>query len=302
MSDVNLDALISFQELVKQLNISRAAEALNYTQQALSYQIAQLEEKLNVQLFERQAQGLVITEAGQRLNHALPQFFKTLDQTMSAMQQFTQKGEAKTLRLYLSNGWDCNLFTSQFLLALLAAFPEIEIKSHWVLQHQLAAALIEQPNSIALGYHRLNIEEVENYELFSSPAVLAADCYKGEQKGLIAFNDEHVFPFVRMLKDRKYDYTLGETLEHEYPLTRLIVNTICICRKLAMAGEGSILTHEAAVADRVADHEMQILQRCNKVFYQGILSWHKNRQHYVSIEKIQAIAEQITASENAFET
>ncbi len=46
------------------LNFTRAAEELNLTQGAISHQIRELESLLGQKLFDRQARGLALTEAG----------------------------------------------------------------------------------------------------------------------------------------------------------------------------------------------------------------------------------------------
>lgn len=60
-----------FREVVRQQSITRAAEALGYTQSAVSRHIASLEHDAGARLLDRLARGVVPTEAGSRLlDHA----------------------------------------------------------------------------------------------------------------------------------------------------------------------------------------------------------------------------------------
>ena len=56
--------LRTFRVVAETLNFTRAGKQLNLTQSAVSHQIKTLEESLEVALFDRQGNSLVLTEAG----------------------------------------------------------------------------------------------------------------------------------------------------------------------------------------------------------------------------------------------
>lgn len=71
MTHLNYKHLGYFRAVAHADNLTRAAEALNVSQSALSIQIKKLEEQLGHQLFERKAGRLHLTEAGRiALDHA----------------------------------------------------------------------------------------------------------------------------------------------------------------------------------------------------------------------------------------
>ena len=61
---MELRQLEYFRAIVDEGSISGAARALHMTQPPLSYQIRQLENELNVKLFDRTSKGVTLTEAG----------------------------------------------------------------------------------------------------------------------------------------------------------------------------------------------------------------------------------------------
>ena len=64
LSSLHLDA---FRQVARLLNFSRAAAELHITQSALTQRIQNFEEELGLTLFLRQARGVALTEAGERL-------------------------------------------------------------------------------------------------------------------------------------------------------------------------------------------------------------------------------------------
>ena len=61
---MTITQVLYFLEVVKQGNLSRAAESLFLSQPALSLQMKRLEEELGCQLFRRDPQGMSLTDAG----------------------------------------------------------------------------------------------------------------------------------------------------------------------------------------------------------------------------------------------
>src|SRR5260370_16934855 len=62
----SLTALRAFETSARTLSFTGAALELNQTQGAISHQVNTLEVRLGVKLFEREARGLKLTEAGGR--------------------------------------------------------------------------------------------------------------------------------------------------------------------------------------------------------------------------------------------
>jgi len=72
------DKLRTFHVVAEMGSFTRAGEALNLSQSAISRQIRGLEESLNVPLFHRHARGLILTEQGEMLYRSAHEVFAKL--------------------------------------------------------------------------------------------------------------------------------------------------------------------------------------------------------------------------------
>src|SRR3984893_15947512 len=77
----SLAALRAFETAARTLSFTRAAAELHQTQGAISHQVNALEARLGVKLFEREARGLRLTEAGDKY---LPLVRESLDRLRTA--------------------------------------------------------------------------------------------------------------------------------------------------------------------------------------------------------------------------
>lgn len=78
---MNFRILNYFLTVAKEQNITKAAELLHITQPTLSRQLAQLEDELGVQLFQRSSHKLILTEAGNMLLHRGKDILELVEKT-----------------------------------------------------------------------------------------------------------------------------------------------------------------------------------------------------------------------------
>lgn len=83
---MDIRTLRYFLAVVREQNISRAAEALFITQPTLSRQMAQLEDELGVPLFER-GKRLALTDAGVALSHRAAEVVEMMDKIKAEFSQ-----------------------------------------------------------------------------------------------------------------------------------------------------------------------------------------------------------------------
>ena len=112
-----LKALRAFESAARHLSFVLAAEELYVTPAAVSHQVKRLEEYLGVQLFQRLASGLLLSETGQLLFLELREVFLRLDKAMA--QVLTSDSEG-ALTISVAPG-----FAAKWLLPRLQSFKEL---------------------------------------------------------------------------------------------------------------------------------------------------------------------------------
>ncbi|WP_426086136.1 LysR family transcriptional regulator [Janthinobacterium sp. PSPC1-1] len=152
MRTLDTHALSLFCAVARCLNFRQAAEQLHMTQPPLSRAIKTLEDKLGARLFERDTQGVALTQAGRTL---LPQALHILDLLDRAQTSLRQDSAPARLRLGLTSSVAAGLFRP-LLAALegqlgnarleLTAAPSPRLVAS-VRKGQLDAALLALPSA-----------------------------------------------------------------------------------------------------------------------------------------------------------
>lgn len=120
---LNIYTLHYFYLTGQHLNFSKAAKHLYITQPALSKQIQQLEDQLQVKLFDRTKRSVKLTDAGQVLMEHCRHLFLTISELEGAMEQFRDEVRG-SLRIAATPSLG-NYVLPDFLKAFSSGFPQI---------------------------------------------------------------------------------------------------------------------------------------------------------------------------------
>lgn len=90
--NVNLNLLKYFYEVVNTKNITKASEKLMVSQPAITKAIKELENELNIKLFDRNKKGVIPTEEGIILYEHIKNTFQDLNITFNILEMSNKKG------------------------------------------------------------------------------------------------------------------------------------------------------------------------------------------------------------------
>jgi LysR family glycine cleavage system transcriptional activator len=124
-------ALRSFEAAARLLSFTEAAAELNLTQGAVSHQIRELETRLGVKLFNREARGINLSDAG---DIYLPYVREALDRLRAGLDALRPEGDDNILTVSCSPN-----FAAKWLVPRLGAFsrehPDIDLRISAMMQH-----------------------------------------------------------------------------------------------------------------------------------------------------------------------
>ena len=118
------DSLRVFEVVARRLSFTAAAEELNLSKGAVSYQIGRLEEELGFAVFLRQHRTIALTEKGLRLWQAAQPAFRNLERQIADLRG--AKGDVRItvgLSTYFASRW-----LSSRLMTFIAAHPGVALR------------------------------------------------------------------------------------------------------------------------------------------------------------------------------
>lgn len=144
---ISLKQLKIVEAIAKECSFSLAAKSLHMTQPAVSMQVKQLENHIQMPLFERQYKQIVLTEAGKELLHCAQQVFESINQTANIMDAMrgVQRG-----RLHLTMAATANYFAPQLIAAFHRQYPQVDIQLSAINREGLLSALDEHTTDMVI--------------------------------------------------------------------------------------------------------------------------------------------------------
>jgi DNA-binding transcriptional LysR family regulator len=140
MARDNLNDLVAFLAVARELSFTRAAAKLGVSQSALSHTIRSLEERLGLRLLTRTTRQVTPTEAGERLIRNLGPRFDEIEAELAALSELRDK-PAGTVRITTSE-YAADMILMPALKSFLPAYPDIKIEI--IVDHGLTDIVAER--------------------------------------------------------------------------------------------------------------------------------------------------------------
>jgi DNA-binding transcriptional LysR family regulator len=151
INDVNLRLLQTFLVVASEGSFRLAGEKLNRAHSAVSVQIRQLEEQLQVKLFERTTRSVKLTEEGAKLQESLR---KAHFEILHGLREIREAADLKRGQLSLaSSSHVASVHLPPILTQFVSEFPEVAVTIRELTSTDLYAALRKHEVDFAIGPH-----------------------------------------------------------------------------------------------------------------------------------------------------
>lgn len=289
LSQLNYQHLYYFWVTAREGGINKAGAVLRLSPSTISAQVRQLEDQLEVELFERSSRGLMLTAAGRLVQRYADDIFDLGRQLIGAVEGRTG---ARPLRLTVGVADVVpKLVAYAMMKPLLAAdAPPVMLTVHEdhpdallaaLASHQLDVVLLDQPvgptAAVRVHHHALGESRVG---VFGSPAVVGAlrgsfpACLDGARvllptaassvrRGLDAwFDRQGLRPrLVAEFEDSALMKVFGEGGHGLFPAPMVVGEAICAQYGVVLAGEVDAVTERfyAVTAERRIKHPAAVM-------------------------------------------
>lgn len=162
MAKLNLDQMIAFLTVIRLGSISKAAQALNLTQPAITTRIRNLETTLQAELFERRSTGIMMTKRGDLLMRYAEQIEQLSELIFADVMD--PEGIEGHLRLGVSETI-AQTWLPEFVTSLHKSFPAIEVEINVDISLNLRENLLDREIDLAILLGPISEFTVNNIDL-----------------------------------------------------------------------------------------------------------------------------------------
>jgi DNA-binding transcriptional LysR family regulator len=244
---MDFTALRYFIETANSRSIRTASEKLHVSASAISRQIAKLEHELKAPIFDRRAQGMALTPAGEILRSKVEETIREFDRVRSHIAAL-QDLQAGTVDIYCFQA-----AIESFILPVLAPFhsshPNIVFNVIVSSTDETIEALASGAAEIGLVLNPPAREVISSLEVFRDTivATMSPDHPLASRKSLM-LRDLSEYPLALMVKS----FGLRQQVDRIFDRHRFEPQSCCVTNSLAMMKEMARLQNQCALLPRSA--------------------------------------------------
>ncbi|MDD6038279.1 MAG: LysR family transcriptional regulator [bacterium] len=275
---MELKQLDMFYSLAKELNFTRTAEKLGYTQANITIQIKALEEELKVPLFNRMGRQISLTDEGEKLLLLASQVLELKD-TISHISE--NRVDVGRIRIGVCDSL-CVTRLPKLIGSYKQLFPNIDITLNILKCSEFYPLLAKNEIDLAftIGYLKKEEDICYTAERLEPICVLASPSHHLCDKKNLRAKDFQGVPLILAEQAAYYRQNFEKDLIRENITPRIMVETESIqaIKKLTEQGLGVCILPRIAATDEIDSGRLAVLDyRCDYGIYSHII-WHNKKR------------------------
>lgn len=275
---MELKQIRTFYILAQELNFTRAAEKLGYTQANVTIQIKTLEEELRTPLFNRMGRRISLTEEGEKLLLLAARMLELEDFMAHIGDSRIDEGH---IRIGVCDSL-CVTRLPQIISGYKGKYPKVDITLNILKCSEFYALLRKNEIDLAFTIGYLRKEENICYmaERPEKICVLAGPDHPLCNRKNLSVKDFAGVPLILAEQAAYYRQNFEKELIRENITPHIMVETESIqaIKKLTGQGLGVCVLPEIAALDEIGNGSLRVLDfACDYGIYSHII-WHKSKQ------------------------
>ena len=274
---MELKQLKIFHALAQELNFTRVAKKLGYTQANVTIQIKALEEELQTPLFNRMGRQISLTQGGEKLFSLTAQMLELEESIFHISDNSVEEGH---IRIGVCDSL-CVSRLPKLIGGYKTRYPNVDITLNILKCSEFYPLLATNQIDLAftIGYLRKEEEICYTAERLEPICVLASPTHPLCGKKLTA-EDFSGVPLILAEQAAYYRQNFEKELVRANCTPRIMVETESIqaIKKLTEQGLGVCVLPKTAVAEEIENNRLAVLDyTCDYGIYSHII-WHRNKQ------------------------
>lgn len=291
---MDLKQLHTFYVLSNELNFTRAADKLGYTQSCITLHIKKLEAELNVPLFDRIGKKVTLTESGRKLLPSACQLLKMSQNLQELSKEATS--DTGTIRIGICDSL-CIEKMPAIIKAYKQAFPNVDIYLKILKCSEFLNELRDNKIDLAYTIGYLNkISEIKyTAETVEPILVLAAPSHPLVSKKNLSPKDFDNVPLILTEPAAYYRRNFLNDLERSGINPKIILETESIqaIKNLTQSGLGVCILPKAAASVEINDGKLVKLDYECDYNIKSQIVWHRDKWLTSFMEEFIRIAKEV---------
>lgn len=267
---MELRNLKTFRVVAEELNLTRAAKRLGYTQPTLTLQIQSLERELNHTLLTRVGKKMLLTTAGKKLKRHVDQIFVLIDEMEKDMEEL--RGPSGVLTIAASEYY-CRHHLSPLIKPYMDMYPDVRVSLlplNSVYAIQSVKDYVADVAVIASECHEVDLKQTF-LEEEQTVLVVSSDISKQKSKDEIIKQ----YPFISYDNDCSFssiiDYYLKSS-ELKPNSTIVVGGSDETIKRAVLNGTGYAIVGANVIKNELDQGSITILQQVSKPVITSIIN------------------------------